>query len=390
MEEVWQNLREAADEDGLLSFRDYMDLALYGPGGYYQRLVRLGGAGSDFYTAAQFPLFGLTLGRYIYEQWQQREKQGMLRIVELGPGQGELAFWICTYLVSVLGKHSSAKPIPLEYRFVERSDYLRQVQQERVAPFLERIAFQWTAPSDIQSGIQLPRGDVAAYVFVIANELLDALPVERVRRGSQGFERGFVRIVQQKGVEEPLAEVFLPAGGDLSRIAQKYTPVPLGHIAEVCLDYENVFAACAALAREVDGVFFDYGTFADEWRQGIRPQGTLRAFYKHTLVDALARPGEADITTDVNWDLARDAANSAGLLIRDIRKQGSFLMQNGIMDVAMELTNGDSPLSDVIKVQAGLLSTTAALKQLVLPGGMGERFLAFVFTKRGGSGEQGC
>ena len=367
-----------------------MDLALYGPGGYYQRLVRLGGAGGDFYTAAQFPLFGLTLGRYIYQQWQQREKQAMLRIVELGPGQGELAYWICTYLVSVLEKHRSAGPVPLEYRFVEPSDYLRQVQQERVAPFFERIAFQWKAPSDIQSGIQLPKGDVAAYVFVIANELLDALPVERVRRGLQGFERGFVRIVQQGDVEEPLEEVFLPARDGLSRLARKYTPVPPGHVAEVCLDYEKVFAACSGLAREVDGVFFDYGTFADEWRQGIRPQGTLRAFHKHTLVDALARPGEVDITTDVNWDLARDAAISAGLLVKDIRKQGSFLMQNGIMDVAMEITNGDSPLSDVFKPQAGPLSITAALKQLVLPGGMGERFSAFVFTKRGGSGEQGC
>lgn len=386
--DLWRSLCEAADDDGLLSFRQYMDIALYGPGGYYQRQVRLGRAGADFYTAAQFPLFGLTLGRYIYQLWQRSERRAMPSIVEFGPGQGELAYWVCTYLLSVLGEQDTGAG-RLEYSLVERSDYLRQVQKQRLAPLSERIDFNWLEPYDVGR-----LNGEAEHAFVIANELLDALPVERVRRAKDGFEQGFVHVAGAARPDAPLKEVFLPADERLRELAQKYTPVPQSHSAEVCRDYDEVFRACASLAREIDGVLFDYGIFAHEWKAGIRPQGTLRAFRKHTLANVLHQPGEADITADVNWDLARDAASCAGVLVEDILTQGSFLMRNGIMDVAMELTqqNGSTPLSRELghgESKAGL-STTSALKQLVLPGGMGERFSAFVFTKRGGSGEQRC
>ncbi|KPV45302.1 SAM-dependent methyltransferase [Alicyclobacillus ferrooxydans] len=407
---IWDRLRAAGNERGWISFGKYMDLALYGPEGYYQRVVRLGGAGSDFYTAAQFPLFGMTIGRYISQRWQERAMpDDVLHIVELGPGQGELAYQVCSYLI-----HEQIVHGPIQYTFVERSKYLSCAQREKVHPLRERIQFGWIDPTEAASseGFKSPEGFSISgeivtgrrHAFVISNELLDALPVERIRRTKDGFLQSYIRV---KDGENELLESFLKADEPLVSLAECYAPVPEGQAAEICLQYPDIFQFCASLADEVDGLFFDYGTYRDEWAAGIRPSGTLRAYRNHQLVDPLSQPGFADLTADVNWDLAADAARKAGFTVREISGQGSFLMKNGIMDVAAKLvanpqlapipSSGQHP-SDVPSERhnpgANTLSATAvvsgAIKQLVLPGGMGDRFSAFVFVKQRGDGEQLC
>lgn len=374
---MWQCLTEAADERGLISFSEFMEQALYGPFGYYQQRVQLGGAGSDFYTSAQFPLFGMTLGRYISQLYQAQERTGPLRIVELGPGQGELAYHVCSYLLS-----DDAIPEGIDYFFVERSLRLKQVQEETTRPISDKVRFSWLDDNT---------SFTADHVFVLSNELLDALPVERVKRVDSGVLRGFVRLDKENG---NLQEVFLPAPAQLSDLVTRYAPVPPSHVAEICLHYDEVFERLSVLAHEVDAVFFDYGTYRQEWQEGVRPHGTLRAFHHHELVDPLEHPGEVDITADVNWDLAHDVAEKNGFVVTDISSQGSFLMRNGIMDVVAMLSTDDGlsqPAgTSVLFSGTGSTALTRALKQLVMPGGMGERFSAFVFQKRGGSEKQKC
>lgn len=372
--EMWDALVCATDADGRLTFAEYMETALYSPGGYYQRRVKLGGQGADFYTAAQFPLFGMTLGRYIHELYTKQEQTGPLRIFELGPGQGELACHMCSYLLSHLGDSNS-----IEYTFVERSAHLQKVQADAVRSLSDRVSFRWLDS-------EVPQAQVP-HAFVVANELLDALPVERVRREQTGYSRGYVLLGQDPQDPQVLTEDFLPAPPDLVRLAEMYVPVPVSHVGEICPGYADVFRMCSLVAQEIDGVFFDYGTYAREWQEGIRPNGTVRAFHQHEVVSVLSNPGEADITADVNWDLARHTAGEAGFRVENIMSQGSFLMRNGITELAAAISSDPSrndSNEDAMTRQRKVAAVSGALKQLVLPGGMGERFSAFVFSKHKG------
>jgi SAM-dependent MidA family methyltransferase len=137
------------------------------------------------------------------------------------------------------------------------------------------------------------------------------------------------------------------------------------------MEYSGFFAALREFGGPLTAVFFDYGITSDEWHAGVRPKGTLRGYRNHQVVDPLSLPGQTDITSDVHWDAVTVAAQDAGFTVSPLQSQGSFLMNHGILD----------ELSELLAEQAGKPGTglTAAklknsMNQLVLPGGMGERF----------------
>lgn len=361
---IWNELNEAASGTGLIAFPNYMDIALYGEHGYYQRRATLGGRGADFFTAAQFPLFGRCLGKYLLGQWQQNpvaQHFQQMEIVEFGPGQGELAAAVGEYLEAV-----APGELSIRYTLVEPSQHLRQVQFERLTALSGRINWEWA--NDIETV-----GSRNSHVFVLANELLDALPVEIVRRTTEGWQRGYVKVSNHQN--DPLQFEWRPAEVGLAQQATAFTPVPVGQRAELCLEYERVFKACADLADSVHAVFIDYGIFRDEWEAGIRPSGTLRGFARHEWTDPLQTPGWSDITADVNWNLAVARAKDCGFMVQPIQSQAAFLMAAGIAEMAEQ--NLDR-------------KTVQALKTLVLPGGMGERFSVLTCEVTRGGASKTC
>ena len=102
----------------------------------------------------------------------------------------------------------------------------------------------------------------------------------------------------------------------------------------------------------------------------MRPQGTIRAFSSHRVTDVLSSPGLSDITSDVNWDHAYASAAKAGFRVLPLQSQGQFLLSSGILNVLESMTDSGA-LEDANRRRVAL---TNQLKQLVLPGGMGERF----------------
>lgn len=345
---VVEAIREVIAREGKVSFAKYMELALYHEAGYYGQSVKIGGSGADFYTASQFPLFGFTLGHYILQKWLSDNKPARLQIVELGAGQGELAEHICAYLA-----RSLPDSITIEYVIDETSDYLKGVQGHRL--------FQSQSPNvHVRWGQPDPHLDSV----LIANEVLDALPIERLKRSSKGWLQAFVR-VDEVGT---CTLYWEPALEPLTNLANQWLPIPVGTEAEICPQLPDFFARCRGFARNMTGLFFDYGIHSSELRAGIRPQGTLRAFFRHQVVDVLTTPGGSDITADVLWDHATSCAIDLGWAGSRVIPQGSFLMEVGIADVLRQAWDGDGKLGQTME------AATRQFKQLVLPGGMGERF----------------
>lgn len=334
-----------------IRFSDFMKEALYGNQGYYTQFVQIGGGGADFYTAALSPLFSFTVARYVVAKWEEFGQPHEFQVVELGAGQGELAQGICRWL-------SSYKPeIRLRYVIVEVSGHLLESQQRRLRHELACNS----------GGIQVHWGepDATLPTALIANEVLDALPVERLRRTRGGWEQAFVQ-----RQEDRFQWVWKPAPQELTKLGEAYLGCPVGTTAEICNGYQEFFAEVSRYGKPLDAIFFDYGISKSEWAAGVRPEGTLRGFHQHQVVDVLETPGLIDLTADVNWDYASASAAKAGFAVQPLLTQGQFLMQFGILDVLQSLQEQLNEIKHVQK-RAELIGQ---FKQLVYPGGMGERF----------------
>lgn len=328
---------------GWISFARYMELALYAPGlGYYVAgAAKLGKAG-DFITAPELsPLFGATLALQVAELLS---KTGG-RVMELGAGSGRLA-------ADLLAGLQAQDCLPQRYQILEISPDLAGRQREtlgRLVPdLLERVEWIDALPQAF-SGV------------ILANEVLDALPIHLLVWGKNGVcERG---ISLERGSfgwsERPLAP------GPL-RSAAAGIAVGAPYLAEVSVAVPALVGALGAALERGVLLFIDYGFGHAEYYHPQRSQGTLMCHYRHRAHgDPLFLPGLQDITAHVDFTAVAEAGIDAGLKLLGYTTQAQFLVNAGIT----QLLQKDSPQH----VQT-YLPAVAAAQKLLSPAEMGELF----------------
>ena len=146
-----------------------------------------------------------------------------------------------------------------------------------------------------------------------------------------------------------------------------------GQFAEVNLEAEDWVRRAASLFQSGYLILVDYGAEAlDLYSAPHRFEGTLRAFREHRLVDdPLARPGEQDLTTTVDWTCVRRAGAGAGLQFVSFERQDEFLLGAGLLE-QLERVTAQS------KGEAEALILRSSVRELILPGGMSESFQVLV------------
>ena len=88
-------IRQRIRTDGPITFATYMELALYGPGGYYEEPPV--GADGDFVTSPHVhPAFGMFVARALKTLADDLGSPEPLRVTEVGAGDGTLAGQILT------------------------------------------------------------------------------------------------------------------------------------------------------------------------------------------------------------------------------------------------------------------------------------------------------
>jgi len=290
-------LRSAADPRGLVRLDRFLEIALYTPDdGYYtQPRARLGRQG-DFYTAPHLGgLFGRTLARRVQIEVERLGSPDDTLVVDLGSGDGALA----ADLVAALREYPDGAALPGRYVVVDRPGPLRDAALRRA-----RTAADGSPITVRAAGSVAELGPFTG--TVIANELLDALPVRAVRwEDGRWLEMG-VEVTTDRPRFAPMGPVERMPGPALP------SDVPEGTVLEMPIHAE-------ALVREIGDhltagavVIVDYGD--DEANLvGARSGGTLTAARNHTsLPDPLDAPGSADLSTFVNFSRVRGAAARAG------------------------------------------------------------------------------
>lgn len=329
----------AIDRDGgWIPFSRFMALALYAPGlGYYASgrtiVGRMPASGSDFVTAPELsPLFGRALARQLA---QALDASGGDEVWEFGAGSGALA----AELLAALGERVR------RYSIVELSAPLRERQREATQAFGDRVRWLDALPESM-TGV------------VIANEVLDAMPVDLLHfDGTAWRARGVARgegasfaWADRPTTARPPVDVAFPAGSTTELHPQA-----------------QAFVATLADRLELGAVFLvDYGFPEDEYYHAQRSGGTLMCHRAHRAdTDPLADVGLKDITTHLDFSALAVAGQDAGLDVVGYTSQARFLLNCGLGEL----------IADV-----GPVARSDALK-LVHEHEMGELFKVLAFAK---------
>ena len=341
---------DIALQGGWIPFSRFMELALYAPGlGYYSAgSCKLGTAG-DFVTAPEIsPLFGRSLAQQIIEIMAQSTPH----ILELGAGSGKLA-------IDVLSELERQNSLPERYDILEVSADLRARQQallhEHLPHLTNRVHWLNTLPDSI-SGV------------LIANEVLDALPVHLVRwTDARIIERGVASDGTQFVWQERLPQI--PA---LHHLAQQIS-VPDDTLSEISLAARGLVSSLSARLRQGVLLFIDYGFGAREYYHPQRNCGTLMCHYRHHAHDdPFYLPGLQDITSHVDFTAVAEAAIDAELHLYGYTTHAHFLINCGIIDLLAE-TDPASVLD--------YLPLSAQLQKLTSPAEMGDLFKVIALGK---------
>jgi len=314
-----------------------MEEALYHPQfGYYSSSRNPVGKDGDFFTSSNLdPVFG----KLIALQFKaMAEDLGVppesFTILELGAGSGLLARDILQFQT-------------FPYRILERSAAMRERQRHALAGY------------DVKWIDELP---IEFTGCVFSNEFFDALPVHRIVR-----RNGSLREIYVAWDNGPFTEVE----GELQSPCD--APVAEGCIADINLEARDWIGRIAASLNRGFHLAIDYGYLDREFY--ARPQGTLMCYWRHQVSEnPYDRVGEQDMTAHVNFSDLIDAGRAASLNAAEFSSQMDFLIRLGILDEI-------EPLA--LSGTAESVERLQAIKKLILPGNMGERFKVLIQRKSG-------
>lgn len=365
-------------------FSDFMNNALYGESGYYMTDRNRFGRSGDFYTSAQVsPIFGRLLALYLLKGAPSGEP---LSLVEMGCGDGDLAVSLLLGFIAL-----SDRTQKIRYAGIDRSSVAIARTQERLKSALtvqcsgDRV--EWLTCTSVDE--LMARDSTFRGAFLIGNEVLDALPCEQLEVDLAKIPDKFASdsdVFVSRTVRE--GRVIENHCGDGKSFAMTYTVQP--HLNASAYAEAHVFPLVQSGHLSIEGVhqfeapifyrpflqsivntlaprtmiLLDYGGETVDVIGDDRPHGSLRGYLKHQLVSPLFSPGNVDITYDVDFSHVREILEGMGYFVEPLMRQGPFLM--GII----------SNLDDASRViEEG---EYAALKHLVMPGGLGDRFVVCV------------
>jgi SAM-dependent MidA family methyltransferase len=349
-------VREITAAGGWLSFERFMDLSLYAPGsGYYSGGAEKLGIAGDFTTAPEISgLFGACVAMQCAEILRELDPGSIL---EIGAGSGRMA-------AQILERLESLEALPEHYSILEISADLRERQrcllEGRLPHLVSRIRWLDRPPEHPFDGV------------ILANEVVDALPVRRFRWCASAVEEMGVAIENGQ-----FAWAARPANATMAEECRRLSAASGGwedgYISEYCARVPAWTQAVTHALRRGAALWFDYGLPRAQYYLPERHDGTLVCHYRHRVHgDPFLHVGLQDITAWVDFTLLAEASREAGFELAGFATQAHFLAGTGIDNEMQLMAGGDEH-------QFALLANQA--RQLMMPGEMGERFKAMAWLR---------
>ena len=365
-ERLSKKIQASINRNQSLKFSQYMQMALYHPQyGYYTSSLPKFGAVGDFITAPEIsPLFSHCLARFSAQVFEELEHKNIL---EFGAGQGTMAKDILLELARLDVKID-------HYYILEVSGDLIARQQENLQSALPPELF---AKVTWLQG--LPEKPIEA--VVLANEVLDAMPFERIRIEPEQSLIGHVVYADDafKWNYQPIIDAKLQKfANQLIHFLGKVSH--LGYETEINLNLEPWFKSLSQSMTKGAVLLIDYGYAREEYYQPARVMGTMRCHYQHRAhSNPFFYPGTQDITAHVDFTAVAEAGYDNGFKVAGFTTQANFLLASGLMEMSL------SPDAEMIEQ----LKVAQQIKTLTMPDEMGETFKVMALSKKLESPVQG-
>ena len=332
--------------------------------GYYCRADRKKwGRAGDYRTSPErSSLFAATFARYFAQLYDQLSRPQEWTIVEVGAGDGRFASRVLQTFQNSFPSVFAATRYVLD----EASSYSRSLARERLKPFggsAGRVEFRAFDGVGIDPGI------------IFSNELLDAFPVHRVVRHDGELQEFYVTVGADDDFHWIVDDPSTPGLADY--FGQGSIQLMEGQVAEVNLEIEEWLRKVSNAIKTGYLITVDYGANAEElYSSAERYQGTLRSYYNHCIAEnILARPGEQDLTTTINWTFVKRTGEALGFETVEFERQDKFLLAAGLLNqLEVEAQATDS--------QADKLRLSTAAREMILPDGMAAHFQVLVQKKK--------
>jgi SAM-dependent MidA family methyltransferase len=327
-------------------------MALYEPGlGYYSAGLHKLGEGGDFVTAPELgTLFAACIARQIEEV---AGSLGSYDILEIGAGTGKLALDVLSHLPGELQ--------PRRYLILERSADLVSVQKNLISSSLpgwqDRVKWLSAPPDEAWRGV------------ILANEVVDAMAVERFRLGKQGIEQAGISTG-----DSGFSWRFRPAPPELEQsVWQLHLDTGGVYVSELNLHLNEWLQSVTRTLEQGVALLVDYGYPRSEYYRPARADGTLMCHYRHHAHDdVFFWPGLQDITSFVDFTALAEAADHCELEVSGYTSQAMFLLSCGLDQVLTARSKLPGQDMQILNQEA---------RKLTLPDSMGERFQVMALTR---------
>ena len=303
------------EAQGPMSVAQFMTIALLDPrDGYYPNRDAIGAAG-DFITAPEVSqMFGEMIGLWLVQAWADQGCPKNPRLVELGPGRG-------TLMADILRTAAVAPEFiaDLDVVMIEASPAMQAQQADKLRGLGADLSWQTQFDDHL--------GDRP--LFLVANEFFDALPVRQYVKTERGWCERMVT-----ALDGELTFALAPVPQPKSSVPPDREAAPDGGVYEAS-------PASTALAEEIARIItakggaalvLDYG-----YGEAAGFSETLQAVSGHKFAEALAEPGQDDISAHVDFAALAQAGKRGGAAVFGPTTQGMFLDNIGITERAEQL-----------------------------------------------------
>ena len=341
---------------GTIGFDQYMETTLYAPQlGYYNSTRDKFGEQGDFITAPELtPLFAYLLANQL-QQVLTTLKGGT--ILEIGAGTASMAG-------GILDRLNTLERLPERYLILEISDALVQQQktylQQNYPKLYERVTWLKQFPRESFRGV------------IVANEVLDAIPVKRFKYIREAIMEITVGLNQHGG----FVWMEKPADGILTEKIQTLNEtctLPDNYISEINLNLNVWIQSLANCLSEGVVLLSDYGYPQKEYYHPERQGGTLICHYRHRAHDdPFVFPSLQDISASVDFTALAGSGLAANIDVLGYTNQTYFLAGNGLGEALAELE---------MTGRQEIFTLKQAARQLTLPNHMGEKFKFMILGK---------
>ncbi|WP_042345978.1 class I SAM-dependent methyltransferase [Bacillus massiliigorillae] len=335
-----------------ITFKEYMDLALYHPEfGYYNSNQEKIGRHGDFYTSSNLSdVFGRALGRWFIHLFATCDIPR--HIIELGAGTGRIAHAVLAYIQ----EQDEELFNQLQYTVIESSPFHGHKQKSLLENY-ENVYFI----KDLES-----IGELRGIIF--SNELFDAFPVHVIER-KEG-------ITYEVMVTADLHEQLIPLQNAEIEAYLEVLSLDLveGQRIEIPLSMVQYYRTLCTKITKGILVTIDYGYTNEEWKEDIHRRGSLRGYYQHSMYDnVLQKAGEMDLTAHIHWDALRVNGKEQELHSLSFQRQNEFLLSCGILE-ELSNTSNPNPFSTEHK-------RNRAIRTLIEPGQISSHFQVLIQSK---------